>query len=354
MRLVMLGTGPFAVPTLEGLVASRHEVVLVVARPPRGRDALASPVQRAGESLKLETWTPESVNLPDSQSRLASLQADLLVVCDYGEILRPATLATTRLGGINLHGSLLPKYRGAAPVQCAILSGETETGNTVIQMTPGLDAGPCLAQESTPIDPDEDAAELEARLAALGAKLVLRVVDELAAGTAKPIEQNPAEASKAPRLAKEDGAIDWSRSAIEIKNQVRAVQPWPRAYTFWHRSDGPAVRLNIDRVQLAAPGELASASGLVVDAIKSTLVVHRHRPPGNPDSPTRRQARHDGRRFPAGQSRCGRRSPGPCLNRPRGRLTPRGIIDGLCHGGFPWDGSIVGILCLPLLPGTSR
>jgi len=272
MRLVMLGTGPFAVPTLEALAASRHVVALVIARPPRGRDAQASPLQLSGESLGLDTWTPESVNLPDSQARLASLATDLLVVCDYGEILRPATLATTRLGGINLHGSLLPKYRGAAPVQCAILHGETETGNTVIQMTPGLDAGPCLAQERTPIDPDEDAATLETRLAALGATLVLRVVDELAAGTAQPVEQNPGEASKAPRLTKEHGAIDWSRSAIEIKNLVRAVQPWPRAYTFWHRSEGAPVRLNIDRVQLATSGEVAAATGIVEDSSNRLLV----------------------------------------------------------------------------------
>jgi methionyl-tRNA formyltransferase len=268
----MLGTGPFAVPTLEAVASSAHEVVLVVARPPRGRDAQASPLQGAGESLGLETWTPESVNLSDSQARLASLGADLLVVCDYGEILRPTTLATTRLGGINLHGSLLPKYRGAAPVQCAILHGETETGNSVIQMTPGLDAGPCLAQERTPIDPDEDAGMLETRLAALGAKLVLRVVDELAAGTARPVEQNPGEASKAPRLTKEHGAIDWSRAAAEIKNLVRALRPWPRAYTFWHRSEGPPVRLNIDRVQLATPGDVASASGTVVNASHHLLV----------------------------------------------------------------------------------
>jgi methionyl-tRNA formyltransferase len=272
MRLVMLGTGPFAVPTLEALAASPHEVALVVARPPRGRSAQASPIQRAGEQLGLEVWTPESVNLAESLARLASLAADLLVVCDYGEILRPATLATARLGGVNLHGSLLPKYRGAAPVQWAILHGETETGNTVIQMTPGLDAGPCLAQERTPIDPDEDAATLEARLAALGAELVLRVVDELAAGTAKPIEQNPGEASKASRLTKEHGAIEWTRPAVEIKNLVRAVQPWPRAYTFWHRSAGVPVRLNIDRVQLADPGELASASGDVVEASNRLLV----------------------------------------------------------------------------------
>jgi len=272
MRLVMLGTGPFAVPTLEALAASPHEVALVVARPPRGRDAQASPLQRAGELLGLTTWMPESVNLPDSQTRLALLNADLLVVCDYGEILRPATLATARHGGINLHGSLLPKYRGAAPVQWAILSGESETGNSVIQMTPGLDAGPCLAQERTTIDPDEDAAALEARLAVLGAKLVIRVVDELAAGAAQPIEQDPSQASKAPRLTKEHGTIDWSRSALEIKNLVRAVRPWPRAFTYWHRADGAPVRLSIDRVQLATVGELAAATGEVM-SVSSCLLV---------------------------------------------------------------------------------
>src|SRR3954469_15396995 len=179
MRLIMLGTGPFAVPTLEALATTRHEIALVVSRPPTGRNPEASPLQRAGEQLNLPISSPETVNAPEAQQRLTSLNADLLVVCDYGEILKPETLATTRLGGINLHGSLLPKFRGAAPVQWAILSGEVETGNSVIQMTPGLDAGPCLAQQRTPIDPDEDAAQLEARLAALGGAAVLQVIDEL-------------------------------------------------------------------------------------------------------------------------------------------------------------------------------
>jgi methionyl-tRNA formyltransferase len=268
----MLGNGPFAVPTLEALAASPHEVLLAVARPPRGRSAEASPLQQAGERLGLEVWTPESVNLPESQSRLQSLGADLLVVCDYGEILRPATLATTRLGGINLHGSLLPKYRGAAPVQWAVINGDPESGNTVIQMTPGLDAGPCLAQESTPIDPDEDAGVLEARLAKLGAALVLRVVDELATGAAKSIEQNASAASKAPRLTKEHGAIDWARSSLAIKNLVRGVRPWPRAYTFWLRTSGPPLRLNIDRVELVGPGDVAAAAGTVVGASDRLLV----------------------------------------------------------------------------------
>jgi methionyl-tRNA formyltransferase len=260
------------VPTLEALAASPHEVLLAVARPPRGRSAEASPLQQAGERLGLEVWTPESVNLPESQSRLQSLGTDLLVVCDYGEILRPATLVTTRLGGINLHGSLLPKYRGAAPVQWAVINGDPESGNTVIQMTPGLDAGPCLAQESTPIEPDEDAGALEARLAKLGAALVLRVVDELAAGTAKSIDQNASAASKAPRLTKEHGAIDWARSTHEIKNLVRGVRPWPRAYTFWLRTSGPPLRLNIDRVELVGPGDVAAAPGTVVDASDRLLV----------------------------------------------------------------------------------
>jgi methionyl-tRNA formyltransferase len=257
----MLGTGQFAVPTLEALAKSQHEVSLVVTRPPHDRAQTASPLQRAGEALGIETWSPDSVNTHESQAKLASLRADLLVVCDYGEILRPATLATTRLGGINLHGSLLPKYRGAAPVQWAILRGETETGNSVIQMTPGLDAGPCLGQQRTRIDPDEDAGQLESRLAKLGAELVCDVVAQLDSDAARPIAQDASAASKAPRLKKEDGAIDWSRLALEVKNQVRALRPWPRAFTFWHRASGPPLRLNIDRVSIVSPrdGESASA-----------------------------------------------------------------------------------------------
>jgi methionyl-tRNA formyltransferase len=245
----MLGTGPFAVPTLKALAASPHEVAQVITRPPRGRVVQISPMQQAGESLGLPVWSPESVNLPESHARLKSLAADLLVVCDYGEILKSETLVAARLGGINLHGSLLPKYRGAAPVQWAILRGETETGNSVIQMTPGLDAGPCLGQERMPIDPDEDAATVEARLAAMGAELVIRIVEQLATGTTQPIQQDAASASKAPRLKKEQGAIDWSRPAIELHNLVRAFRPWPRAYTFWHRQDAPPMRLNIDRAR---------------------------------------------------------------------------------------------------------
>jgi methionyl-tRNA formyltransferase len=282
MRLIMLGTGPFAVPTLRALAAGRHDVALVVTRPPQGRRPQAGPLQRCAEELGLEVWSPTSVNMPESQSRLQAVGADLLVVCDYGEILRPESLATTRLGGINLHGSLLPKYRGAAPVQWAILRGESETGNTIIQMTPGLDAGPCLAQQRTPIDADEDAGQLEERLAAMGAGLVCSMIEELEKGTATPIEQDKSLASKAPRLKKEQGAIDWSRPAQEIKNQVRALRPWPRAFTFWHRPDAEPLRLNIDCVhvvpQNAATVGLTSVTpatrpGTIVDATSRLLIA---------------------------------------------------------------------------------
>ena len=184
-------------------------------------------MQRAAESLGLRSLVARHGQRTEAQSRLTSLAADLLVVCDYGEILRPETLATARLGGINLHGSLLPKYRGAAPVQWAILRGETETGNSVIQMTPGLDAGPCLGQQRTPIDPDEDAGQLESRLASMGAELVLRVIDALETGTATPIEQDKSLASKAPRLKKEDGAIDWSRRPRRSKTRCAHCAPGP-------------------------------------------------------------------------------------------------------------------------------
>jgi methionyl-tRNA formyltransferase len=276
MRLVMLGTGPFAVPTLKKLKASCHEVALVITRPPTGRSTEASPLQRAGESLNLDIWAPTTVNAPESQSRIASLAPELLVVCDYGEILRPETLATSRLGGINLHGSLLPKYRGAAPVQWAILNGEAETGNSVIQMTPGLDAGPLLAQQRTAINPDEDAEQLEARLAAMGADAVLRVVDELESGTVRSITQDKSLASKAPRLKKEQGAIDWSRPAPEIKNQIRALRPWPRAFTFWHRSGEGLIRVNVDRVAAISSDVLPDAStspGTILEATALLIVA---------------------------------------------------------------------------------
>ena len=243
----MMGTGPFAVPTFRELYAARHEVALLVTRPLRShRGKEVEPVSAMCEVAHAHDtpiFDPESVNAPEAVRRLTETAADLLVVCDYGQILAPQTLAAARLGGINLHGSLLPKYRGAAPINWAIYNGETESGVTVIHMTPQIDAGPCIAQAATPIGAEETAVELEARLAEIGASLVRQAIDAVAAGRLEALPQNPALASKAPRLKKTDGAIDWGRPAECLRNQVRALEPWPRTYTFWHRTHGAPLRM---------------------------------------------------------------------------------------------------------------
>jgi methionyl-tRNA formyltransferase len=203
---------------------------------------------------------------------LRQLRPDLFIVADYGQILSPETLAIAPLGGLNLHGSLLPKYRGAAPINWAIYRGETETGVTVIHMTPALDAGPCLVQARTPIGPDETAAELEPRLAELGAPLVCRTIDALQAGEVKPIVQDPELVTKARRLRKSDGDINWSRSGQQVKNQVRALQPWPGCFTFWHRPGGAPLRLIISRAAVC-PALVAAEPGTVLEAAGDRLVV---------------------------------------------------------------------------------
>ncbi len=273
MRIIAMGTGPFAVPSLRALMASEHEVLLVVARPPRGRRREPDPpMVTAAEELGLEVWRPESANVPESVERLASYEADLLIVCDYGEILKPDALGTTRLGGINLHGSLLPKYRGAAPVQWAVLNGDAETGNTVIQMTPGLDAGPIVGVQRTPIEPNETSGELEDRLAELGAELTLKVVSQLADGTVDGTEQDKSQMTKAPRLSKQDGLIVWSRTSQELKDHVRGMSPWPKAFTFvpleGSKQKEP-LRLVVDAVEIA---DLTGTAGEILEADKRFIV----------------------------------------------------------------------------------
>jgi methionyl-tRNA formyltransferase len=218
-------------------------------------------------------FEPEQVNCEEARARLREYGADLLVVCDYGQILSAQTLAATRLGGVNLHGSLLPKYRGAAPIHWAIYHGETETGVSVIHMTPRVDAGPVIKQSRTSIGPDETAAELEARLSEMGPAPVLDAIDALDAGTEHALPQDPALASKAPRLKKTDGLIDWSRPAEAIRNHVRAMEPWPKTYTFWHRANGAPMRLILGPASLAEASDPAVAPGTVLEAAGDRIVV---------------------------------------------------------------------------------
>lgn len=277
MRILMMGTGPFAVPTFHVLCESEHEVLALVTRPERrgrgGRKPPPNPMQQAAEQRGLAVLTPESINTEAARAELAALRPDLLVVCDYGQILKAETLSIAPQGGVNLHGSLLPKYRGAAPIQWAIYHGEQETGASVIRMTPGLDAGPIVGQVRTQIGEEETAGELEPRLAALGAPLVLQVVEQIAADTVEALPQDAALATKAPRLKKEDGQIDWSRSAAQISNQIRAFEPWPRSYTDWRRGDREPLRLIVARAAVVESPSLDAAPGTVVATAARLLVA---------------------------------------------------------------------------------
>ncbi len=289
---MMMGTGPFAVPTFRALFGTGHAVVALVTQPIRSSRGGGSVAESPMRQVALEHGTPlldpESVNTDDARNELGRLLPDLFVVADYGQILSAETLAVAQLGGVNLHGSLLPKYRGAAPINWALYHGEAETGVSVIHMTPRVDSGPTLAQRRTPIGPEEDAVELEQRLAELGAPLVCQAVDDLAAGRQAPTGQDSALACPARRLRKTDGAIDWSRAAQEIKNQIRALEPWPKTYTFWRRASGQPLRLILGRTAVrsagaaAQPGAILQAGGgeLVVATGSGQLMIHELQPAG--------------------------------------------------------------------------
>jgi methionyl-tRNA formyltransferase len=279
-----MGTGPFALPMFQALLASSHQVLALVTRPDRPvhrRDKpLANPMRDVARQRNLEVFEPESVNSDEARNWLEQKAADLFVVCDYGQILSRQVLSLARLGGINLHASLLPKYRGAAPINWAIYHGESETGVTVIHMTPGLDAGPALVQRPIAIGEIETAPQVEARLAIIGADAVLEAVEMLATGkTTAGMIQDPQLATKAPRLKKEDGHVDWSRPAAAIANQVRALEPWPKTYTFWNRPDAGPMRLILQTVRPVPSADLSAASsqtpaaGTIVEATAGALVV---------------------------------------------------------------------------------
>jgi len=277
MRLIMMGTGPFAVPTFRALYDTHHSVVSLVTAPVRmhrgKRVAPISPIRDIAHEHGTPIFDPEGVNTPESRRSLAEYDADLLVVCDYGQILSAEALATARLGGVNLHGSLLPQYRGAAPVNWAIYHGRTETGVTVIHMTPKVDAGPCIAQARTLIELEETADELEVRLAESGAWLLRRAIDSVEAGRLEALPQDPTQASKAPRLKKSHGQIDWSRPAAAIKNQVRAMEPWPKTYTYWHREAGRPVRLILGPVSVVERPDSGDPPGTVLEAAEELVVA---------------------------------------------------------------------------------
>src|SRR5437867_9431597 len=276
MRIVFFGTPDFAVPSLRSLLAAGHTIPAVVTKPdrPRRRQSSpieASPVRAEAEEAGLQVLTPESIRDPDVAIRLVEAAPDAIVVVAYGQILPRAVLEIPPHWCINLHASLLPKYRGAAPIARAIMAGERVTGVTTIKMDQGLDTGDILLQRECAIGLDETAGELARRLADLGAGLLAQTLESHARGVLEPRKQDAAEASPAPSLTRADGRIDWSRNAQEIANQVRGCHPWPLAVTFLR--DRPViVHRAAVRFQPAAARAPRPAPGQVIAARDSIIV----------------------------------------------------------------------------------
>lgn len=243
MRVVFLGTSEFAVPALRA-IAARHEVLLVVTQPdrPAGRHAILSPppVKRTAEELGLDVFQPDRVNQDDAVARLRAAHSDVLVVAAYGQLLRATVFDLAPFGAINIHASILPRYRGAAPVSWAITRGETTTGVTTFVIDRGMDTGPMLLSRSLAIEPAETAGDLEPRLAALGAQVILETLVGLEEGALSPTPQ-PDGATLAPKLQRGDGRIDWTQTASDVHNLVRGMNPWPGA---WAMLSGGRVKIH--------------------------------------------------------------------------------------------------------------
>ena len=287
MKIVFMGTPDFAVPALKALAESaKHEVSLVVTQPdrPRGRSGKPAPsdVKLCAEQYGIPVFQPEKIREEAAVEQLRRENADIFVVAAFGQLLPKTILEMPRFGCINIHGSLLPAYRGAAPVQWAVLDGQKEAGDTIMQMNEGLDTGDILMQESIPLSADETAGSLYDKLSSMGGPLLLKALDAIEAGTVTPVPQGDSGTHYAKMLRKEMGNIDWTKSAEEIGRLVRGLNPWPSAYTHWN---GKMLKIwmaeTVTQEELSALGcdekngmDLKEAQpGTVMIVTKDTLMV---------------------------------------------------------------------------------
>jgi methionyl-tRNA formyltransferase len=274
LRVVFFGTPAFAVPSLEALIRSAHQVVAVVSQPdrPKGRGhaVQATPTKVVAEASAIPVLQPAKIRDESFLQRMRDLRPDLGIVVAFGRILPDALLAIPRLGMINVHASILPSYRGAAPIQRAVLAGDAETGVTIMRVITEMDAGPTFAVASAPIPPDATSGEIEGALAPLGARLLLPVVADLAAGRAVETPQDASRATHAAKITKAEGAIDWTEPAGAIHNKVRGLQPWPLAST---RLAGERLVLRRTSPAPAIESGLASSAGTVIRAHGHELIV---------------------------------------------------------------------------------
>lgn len=286
LKIVFMGSPEFAVPTLNALAAN-YQVVGVVTQPdrPAGRGRAVKPpsVRLAADSLGLAVIQPPRLRQPEALAQLQVWAPDLIIVAAFGQILRPEVLNLPRLGCINVHASLLPRWRGAAPINAAILNGDAETGVTIMCMDTGIDTGPILSRRAETIRSDDTALNLSARLANLGANLLLETLPAYLNVNLKPMPQEDAYATYAPMLKKEDGALDFQRSAAMLERQVRAYIPWPGAYMDWMNAPLKVLKAHIaaDPDERRSPGERTVVHELpAVRAADSFLALDEVQPAG--------------------------------------------------------------------------
>lgn len=292
MRIVFVGTGAFGAPCLRALVAAGMEVALVVTQPDRpagrSRDLRPSPIKRLAQELGLPVAQPEKLSDPEGLEILRAAGPEVAVVTSYGQILRQAVLDLPRLGCLNVHGSALPRHRGASPIQSAILAGDATSGVTVIRMDSGVDTGPVVSLATAPVLPRDTYETLHDRLAALGGTMIAPAVRGVADGTIVPVRQDPALATRCRIIRKQDGFLDWSRPAVDLDRAVRALNPWPGTFGTIARGAGAPLDVAIlaaDPVEGqagAAPGAVTRAEGadLVVATGAGGLAIRSVRPAG--------------------------------------------------------------------------
>jgi methionyl-tRNA formyltransferase len=304
MNVLFAGSATVSITALKAISESkRHQVIGVITQPDRkkGRGLLecAPPVKTAAHALGLKLFQPESINSPEFIGTLKGLKPDVMVVYAYGQKLAQAVLDLPAYGCINIHPSLLPKYRGAAPVNHAILNGDRETGVTIFRMTAKMDAGPIIKQATTPIGDEQTALELGGHLAELGAQLLGSALDDIGQGKAISLAQEERQATLAPKLKKSDGIIDWSRPAVQIYNRFRAMQPWPGVHTRFGKTDIEITRMRDARYPHGRPlgseirdnqyGQIVDITdnGIIVQADKGSALIMRLKPAGKKEMSAR-------------------------------------------------------------------
>jgi len=273
-RVVFMGTPDFAVPALAALLSEGYDVVGVLTRPDRpagrGQRVEESPVKRLARANGLPILQPSTLRDAEARAAVLELQPDVITVAAYGLLLPQALLDLPGHGCLNIHGSLLPRHRGAAPIAAAILAGEAATGVSIMRVDAGLDTGPVLASASLPIDPEDTTGSLTAKLAALGARLLIATLPRWLRGELVPTPQDDAQATLAPRIAKEAGQIDWNQPAVAIERQVRAYSPWPSAYTYWR---GQLLKVHRSHADFVVEVPAGAGPGQVIPVLDGAAAV---------------------------------------------------------------------------------